>query len=288
MRSTSPAAINARFIERLPCERNGTSDSSLSRATTSTASPLATLASGQSRGASSVVDTTVAGRLRILVTHASRTDSRCSRPATARMPDRCWLRRPFAGRRGRGRGGGRGSLGALLAPVAGPVAAGGAEAVEAGEDAEGVGSAHAPLLGWMTTAEVQTGNHGETDRRARTPEPGAPRTRPPDLTRPRPSPVCVGESERERSGRCARILKREPKLACFSLLRTRAVATAFGLSPKVHKRRQLAVVSDRLSSTRRTVRRYFGGDPLGKLRVWAQAVPRCQGLLATGSCQCRA
>jgi hypothetical protein len=33
-------------------------------------------------------------------------------------------------------------LGALLAPVAGPIAAGGPEAVEAGEDVEGVGRGH--------------------------------------------------------------------------------------------------------------------------------------------------
>jgi hypothetical protein len=32
-RSTRPAAISARFIDRLPCDRNGTSDCSLSRAT---------------------------------------------------------------------------------------------------------------------------------------------------------------------------------------------------------------------------------------------------------------
>jgi hypothetical protein len=37
-------------------------------------------------------------------------------------------------------------LGALLAPVAGPVAAGGAEAIEAGKDVEGVGSGHHVLL----------------------------------------------------------------------------------------------------------------------------------------------
>ena len=72
-RSTRPAAISARFRDRLPCERNGTSDSSLSRATTSTASPAATVASGQSRGPSRVDDTTVAGRFRIRVTQASRT-----------------------------------------------------------------------------------------------------------------------------------------------------------------------------------------------------------------------
>jgi Amidohydrolase family len=72
-RSTSPAAISARFNDRLPCERNGTSDSSLSRATTSTASPRTTVASGQSRGSSSVDDTTVAGIFHIRVTHGSRT-----------------------------------------------------------------------------------------------------------------------------------------------------------------------------------------------------------------------
>src|SRR4029453_949755 len=62
-RSTRPPAISARFNDRLPCERNGTSDSSLSRATTSTASPRTTVASGQSRGPCSVGDTTVAGGL---------------------------------------------------------------------------------------------------------------------------------------------------------------------------------------------------------------------------------
>src|ERR671933_2958751 len=72
-RSTRPAAISARFMDRLPCERNGTSDSSLSRVTTSTASPLTTVAFGQSRGPSSVVDTTVAGRFLIRVIHGSRT-----------------------------------------------------------------------------------------------------------------------------------------------------------------------------------------------------------------------
>src|ERR1700733_9348760 len=72
-RSINPAAMSARFIDRLPCERNGTPDSFLSRATTSTASPLTTFASGQSRDPSRVVDTTVAGRLTIRVTHGSRT-----------------------------------------------------------------------------------------------------------------------------------------------------------------------------------------------------------------------
>lgn len=70
-------AISARFIDRLPCERNGTSDSFLRRATTSTASPFATVASGQSRGPSSVDDTTVAGRFLIRVTHASPTPDSC-------------------------------------------------------------------------------------------------------------------------------------------------------------------------------------------------------------------
>ena len=50
-----------------PGERNGTSDSSLSRATTSAASPLTRVASGQLRGPSSVVDTTVVGRFLIRV-----------------------------------------------------------------------------------------------------------------------------------------------------------------------------------------------------------------------------
>ena len=70
-RLTRPAAISARFIDRLPCERIGTSDSFLSRATMSTALPLTTVASGQLRGPSSVVDTTVAGMLRIRVTQES-------------------------------------------------------------------------------------------------------------------------------------------------------------------------------------------------------------------------
>src|SRR3954453_1429459 len=64
-RSTRPAAISARFIDRLPCERSGTSDSRLSRPTTSTASPRATVASGQSRGPSSVVGPTAVGMLLI-------------------------------------------------------------------------------------------------------------------------------------------------------------------------------------------------------------------------------
>src|ERR687885_717747 len=117
-RSTRPAAISARFIDRLPCERNGTSDSSLSRATTATASPRTRVAFGQLRGPSSVVDTTVAGRLRIRVTQGSPTS------------DSAVLEQ----------------LGALLAPVAAPVTAVGAVAVEAGKDVEGVGSGHDALL----------------------------------------------------------------------------------------------------------------------------------------------
>ena len=45
--STRPAAISARFIDRLPCERNGTGDSSFRRVTISTASPRSTVASGR-------------------------------------------------------------------------------------------------------------------------------------------------------------------------------------------------------------------------------------------------
>src|SRR6266508_2979278 len=113
-RSTRPAAISARFSDRLPCERNGTADCSLSRATMSTASPLTTVASGQWKGSCSVVDTTVAGRFLIRVTHGSRAS------------DSSVLEQ----------------LGALLAPVAAPVAAVGAKAVEAGKDVESVGSGH--------------------------------------------------------------------------------------------------------------------------------------------------
>ncbi|WP_343998103.1 hypothetical protein [Streptomyces thermocarboxydovorans] len=80
-RSTSPAAISARFIDRLPCERSGTSDSFFSLATTSTASPFTTVPSGQSRGPSRVFDTTVAGMFRIRVTQGSNTSE--SSPAAA-------------------------------------------------------------------------------------------------------------------------------------------------------------------------------------------------------------
>src|ERR671916_423857 len=147
-RSTRPAAISARFHDRLPCERNGTSDSCLSRATTSTASPLTTVAFGQSRGSSSVVDTTVAGILRIRVTHGSRTsDSNgargkhpCEQPVRVGPEDHPLLRAE------------QGEavveqLGALLAPVAGPLGAGGAVAVEARENVERVGRGHGAHLG---------------------------------------------------------------------------------------------------------------------------------------------
>jgi hypothetical protein len=40
-------------------------------------------------------------------------------------------------------------LGALLAPIARPVATGGAEAVEAGKDIESLGCGHDALLEWV-------------------------------------------------------------------------------------------------------------------------------------------
>src|SRR3954451_203775 len=158
-RSTRPAAISARFIDRLPCERSGTSDSSLSRATTSTASPLPTVASGQSRGSSSVVDTTVAGSVHIRVTHGSRTSDSSVLEASIRANSRCVLAPktircsgPYKARAMVEQ------LGALLAPVAGPLGAGGAVTVEAGEDVEGVGRGHGSLLDavdrvWRTDRE---------------------------------------------------------------------------------------------------------------------------------------
>jgi hypothetical protein len=88
----------ARANDRLPCERNGTSDSSLSRATTSTASPLTRVAFGQSRGPSSVVDTTVAGMFHIRVTHGSRTSDSSVLSASIRSNSRNVLVcRPAAG-----------------------------------------------------------------------------------------------------------------------------------------------------------------------------------------------
>src|SRR3954453_23977175 len=51
-------------------------------------------------------------------------------------------------------------LRALLAPVAAPVAAaGGAEAIQAGKDVEGVGSGHEALLECVDRSWVQTGTH---------------------------------------------------------------------------------------------------------------------------------
>jgi hypothetical protein len=70
-RSTKPAAIKARLSDRLPCERSGTSHSSLSLATTSTASPRTTVTSGQSSGPSSVLRDHRRGMVRIRSTHGS-------------------------------------------------------------------------------------------------------------------------------------------------------------------------------------------------------------------------
>src|SRR5207302_8664853 len=56
-------------------------------------------------------------------------------------------------------------LRALLAPIAAPVAAaGGAEAIEAGKDVEGVGGGHDALLGCVDRSWIQTGTHGKTHR----------------------------------------------------------------------------------------------------------------------------
>src|SRR5919197_3033914 len=147
-RSTRPAAISARFIDRLPCERNGTSDSSLSRATTSTASPLATVAFGQSRGPSRVVDTTIAGRFLMRVPHGSRTSDSSVLEASIRANAR-YVLAPKTIRCSSPYKAVVEQLGALLAPVAGPIAAGGAVAVEAGKDVECVGSGHDALLEWL-------------------------------------------------------------------------------------------------------------------------------------------
>ena len=65
------AAIAAQFSDRLACERSGTSDSSLSRATMSTASPLSMVASGQPRVSCNVEDTTVAGMRIVRTFHSS-------------------------------------------------------------------------------------------------------------------------------------------------------------------------------------------------------------------------
>jgi hypothetical protein len=87
-RSTRPAASSARFSDRLPCERNGTSDSRFRRPTTSTASPGSTVASGQSSGACKVVEMTVAGSSRRRVTHGSRTSD--SSVLSASIRANCW------------------------------------------------------------------------------------------------------------------------------------------------------------------------------------------------------
>src|SRR5215211_1325547 len=147
-RSTMPALISARFSDRLPCERNGTPDSSLSRATTSTAFPLTTVAFGQSRGSSSVVDTTVPGMFHIWMTHGSRTSDSSVLSASIRAnnigvgPEDHPLLLLVQGEAAVEK------LGALLTPIATPVAAVvRAEAVEAGKDVEGVRGGHVVLLG---------------------------------------------------------------------------------------------------------------------------------------------
>ena len=142
-----PAPISARFIDRLPCERSGTSDSCLSRATTSTALPFATVPSTQSRGACSVVDTI--GRRQAhhpgdpRVPHLGLIGARgqhlCEQPVGLGAEDHP-LRLAVQGEAVVEQ------LGALLPRWAPVAAAGGAEAVEAGKDVEGVGSAHAALL----------------------------------------------------------------------------------------------------------------------------------------------
>jgi hypothetical protein len=105
----------------------------LSRATTSTASPRPTVASGQSRGPSSVVDTTVAGRLLIRVTqvpHVGLLGARGQHPGECPIrvrPEDHPLLRAVQGKAVVEQ------LGSFLAPVAGPVGAGGAVAVEAGK-----------------------------------------------------------------------------------------------------------------------------------------------------------
>lgn len=70
-RSTRPAAISARFSDRLACERSGTSDSSLSRLTMSTASPLTMVASGQPSVSRNVEEITVAGIRIVRTFHSS-------------------------------------------------------------------------------------------------------------------------------------------------------------------------------------------------------------------------
>jgi hypothetical protein len=70
-RSTRPAAMRVQFSDKLACERRGTSDSRLSRATISTASPLTMVASGQPRVSRNVDEITVAGIRIVRTFHSS-------------------------------------------------------------------------------------------------------------------------------------------------------------------------------------------------------------------------
>ena len=73
-RSTRPAAISARFIDRLPWERNGTVGLLLEPGDDVDGVAAHERSRPASRaGPSRVLDTTVAGRFRIRVTHGSRT-----------------------------------------------------------------------------------------------------------------------------------------------------------------------------------------------------------------------
>src|SRR3954465_1692316 len=116
-RSTRPAAISARLSDRLPCERSGTSDSSLSRATTSTASHARK---------PRVTHFGVLGARGQHPHEGSECVGAEDHPLLLAVEGKAVLEQ----------------LGALLAPVAGPVAAGGAVTVEAGEYVEDVGRGH--------------------------------------------------------------------------------------------------------------------------------------------------
>src|SRR6266511_4595188 len=146
-RSTRPAAISARFIDRLPCERNGTSDSFLEPRDD--------------------VDGVTAHDGRVRPVEGSFQCGRHHRCRHAPHPGDPWVTHL-------GLFGARGQhprerpirvgpedhplllavqgkavveqLRALLAPVAAPVAAVGAVAVKAGKDVEGIGSGHDALL----------------------------------------------------------------------------------------------------------------------------------------------
>src|SRR3954468_12282171 len=111
--STRPADISARLSDRLPCERSGTSDSSLSRATTSTASHARK---------PRVTHFGVLGARGQHPHEGSECVGAEDHPLLLAVEGKAVLEQ----------------LGALLAPVAGPVAAGGAVTVEAGEYVEGV------------------------------------------------------------------------------------------------------------------------------------------------------